>query len=219
MRSAAELLEELNAVDESIRMEAKRASEIGKSVLQTVIAYTNEPNLGGGYLLLGADWKTDDKGDVLYWAAGISDPDKIQRDSACRCASMLSVVVRPEMRVEFVTTLEVRQPLLLGLRQIINAIVDELPRGFRLDEGALQSRQQAILPEQVIREALANAVMHRSYQIHSAVQVIRYAKRIEVINPGFSLKAVAEQHRVPQGIAGSGPRPGCRGAGDPARRG
>jgi predicted HTH transcriptional regulator len=102
MRSAAELLEELNAVDESIRIEAKRASEIGKSVLQTVIAYTNEPNLGGGYLLLGADWKTDDKGDVLYWAAGILDPDKIQRDLACQCASMLSVVVRPEMRVESV---------------------------------------------------------------------------------------------------------------------
>ena len=41
MHSAAELLDELNAVDESTRIEAKRASEIGKSVLETVIAYAN----------------------------------------------------------------------------------------------------------------------------------------------------------------------------------
>jgi hypothetical protein len=52
MRSAAELFEELNAVDESNRIEAKRASDVGKSVMETVIAFANEPGLGGGYLLL-----------------------------------------------------------------------------------------------------------------------------------------------------------------------
>ena len=35
MRSAQELLDELNALDESPRIEAKRAREIGKSLLQT----------------------------------------------------------------------------------------------------------------------------------------------------------------------------------------
>ena len=44
----------------------------------------------------------------------------------------------------------------------------------------------------MIREALANATMHRSYQIHSPVQIIRYSNRIEVINPGFSLKDMAD---------------------------
>lgn len=57
MRSAIELFEELNAVDESVRIEAKRATELGKSVMQTVIAFANEPGLDGGYLLLGANWK------------------------------------------------------------------------------------------------------------------------------------------------------------------
>ncbi|MGR8933859.1 MAG: ATP-binding protein [Gammaproteobacteria bacterium] len=70
--------------------------------------------------------------------------------------------------------------------------LDELPKGFRLDDGAMQSRQEPLLPRKVIREALANAAMHRSYQIHSPVQIIRYSNRIEVINPGFSLKDMAD---------------------------
>lgn len=65
MRSAAELFEELNAVDESNRIEAKRASDVGKSVMETVIAFANEPGLGGGYLLLGAEWAINDKGDTV----------------------------------------------------------------------------------------------------------------------------------------------------------
>lgn len=51
MRTAADLLEELNALDESIAIDAKRASEAGKSVIQTICAFCNEPGLGGGYLL------------------------------------------------------------------------------------------------------------------------------------------------------------------------
>jgi len=352
MRNASDLFTELNAVDESIQIEAKRASEIGKSVMQTVIAFANEPGLRGGYLLLGADWKTDEKGDVVYWAHGLADPDKIQRDLASQCASTLNVAVRPEMRMEmvdgravlvvfvpesdvsqksvyvkatglprgayrrigstdqyfvdedlwvlrgetqpqtwpdmavigdasrddidpqavaeyrrlrveanagaeglaygdddlleaicalrrikgelkptiagvvmfgkalalrrlmpalrvdyirvpgtqwvddpdnrFATTLDVRKPLLLALRQVQNTILDELPKGFRLDEGELQSRQEPLLPRKVIREAVANATMHRSYQIHNPVQIIRYSHRIEVINPGFSLKDVTD---------------------------
>ena len=43
MRSATDLLDELNAVDESARIEAKRASDTGKSVMETVIAFANEP--------------------------------------------------------------------------------------------------------------------------------------------------------------------------------
>ena len=48
MRSATDLLDELNAVDESARIEAKRASDMGKSVMETVIAFANEPGLDGG---------------------------------------------------------------------------------------------------------------------------------------------------------------------------
>ena len=43
----------------------------------------------------------------------------------------------------------------------------------------------------VALEALANAVMHPSYQDHSPIQIVRYSNRIEILNPGFSLKDMA----------------------------
>lgn len=100
MRSATDLLDELNAVDESARIEAKRASDMGKSVMETVIAFANEPGLDGGYLLLGVDWAINDKGDTVYRPVGLPDPDMVQRDLASQCASMLNVALRPEMQLE-----------------------------------------------------------------------------------------------------------------------
>ena len=348
MRSAVELFEELNAVDESTRIEAKRASDLGKSVIETVIAFANEPGLNGGYLLLGAEWSVNDKGDTVYRPAGLPDPDKVQNDLASRCASMLNVTLRPEMRLETVEgqtvlvvyvpeidvtqkpvyfkatglprgafrrigstdqhcvdedlwvlrgesqpshgpdtsvlpdarmddfdseaislyrksrarinpqaeelaygdedmlealgavrridgvlqptlagivlfgkpialrrlfpmvridyiripgnewvedpenrfqSIDIRKPLLQALPLAEASIIDELPKGFRLPEGQLQSVQEPILPRKVIREALANAAMHRSYTVHSPTQIIRFSNRIEIRNVGYSLKA------------------------------
>lgn len=350
MRTAQDLLTELNASDESPRIEVKRAREVGKSIMETVIAFANEPGLGGGYLLLGVDWTLDANGDTRYWAVGIPDPDKAQSDLATQCASMLNVAVRPEMAVERVDgktvrvvfvpevdvsqkpvylqatglpkgafrrigstdqrcvdddlwvlrgasqplmgpdmvaiadarmddfepqavaeyrrlralaypqaeelaysnddmlealsavrrvgadlkptlaglvlfgkpialrrlfpalridyvrvvgtqwvddpdqrfqSVDIRKPLMLALPLAEASVVDELPRGFRLPEGALQSRQEPVLSRKVLREALANAVMHRSYQDHSPIQIVRYSNRIEILNPGFSLKDMA----------------------------
>ncbi len=347
MRTAQDLLTELNASDESPRIEAKRAREAGRSILETVIAFANEPSLGGGHLLLGVNWEINDKGDTRYWVEGVADPDKLQRDLASQCASMLNVALRPEMSVERVdgcavvvvfvaeadvsqkpiyftatglpkgayrrvgstdqrcvdedlwvlrgasqpqmgpdmapipdaqlhdldpvaideyrrlralvnpqaeelayetsdllealsavrrvgdqikptlagmvlfgkamalrrlfpalrvdyvrvvgtqwvddpesrfTSVDIRQPLMLALPKVEAAVMDDLPKGFRLPEGELQSQQTPLLPRKVIREALANAVMHRSYQDHSPMQIVRYSNRIEILNPGFSLK-------------------------------
>lgn len=350
MRTAQDLLTELNASDESPRIEAKRSREIGKSVMETVIAFANEPGLGGGHLLLGVDWAVDAKGDTRYWAVGVPDPDKAQKDLATQCASMPNVALRPEMAVERIEgktvlvvfvpeadasqkpvylqatglpkgafrrigstdqrcvdddlwvlrgasqplfgpdmapiadarmddfepqaiaeyrrlralanpqaeeltysnddmlealsavrrvgaelkptlaglvlfgksialrrlfpalridyirvvgnqwvddpeqrfrSVDIRKPLILALPLAEASVVDELPKGFRLPEGALQSRQEPVLSRKVIREALANAVMHRSYQEHSPIQIVRYSNRIEILNPGFSLKDMA----------------------------
>lgn len=350
MRSAGDLLIELNAADESPRIEAKRSREIGKSIIETVLAFANEPGLGGGHLLLGVDSRVDEKGDTQYWPEGLTDPDKIQKDLASQCASMLNLAIRPEMAVErldgktvvvvFVPeadvsqkpvylkatglpkgafrrigstdqrctdedlwvlrgasqpqfgpdmapvpdarmddldpqtiaeyrrlralanpqaeelgydnpdmlealsavrrvddtlkptlagivlfgkpmalrrlfpalridyirvvgtqwvddperrfqSVDIRKALMLALPVAEASIVDELPKGFRLPEGELQSRQEPVLSRKVIREALANAVMHRSYQEHSPIQIIRYSNRIEILNPGYSLKDMA----------------------------
>ncbi|OHC61383.1 MAG: ATP-dependent DNA helicase RecG [Rhodocyclales bacterium RIFCSPLOWO2_02_FULL_63_24] len=350
MRSAQDILAELNAADESPRVEAKRSRDIGKSVIETVVAFANEPGLGGGHILLGVGSGVDDKGDARYWPEGLSDPDKIQKDLASQSATMLNVAIRPEMSVERIDgktivvvfvpeadvtqkpvylkatglprgafrrigstdqrctdedlwvlrgasqpqvgpdmaivsdarmedfdpqaiaeyrrlraqanpqaeelgyenpdmlealsavrhvdgalkptlagivlfgkplalrrlfpalridyirvigtqwvddpeqrfqSVDIRKALMLALPVAEASIVDEMPKGFRLPEGELQSRQEPILSRKVIREALANAVMHRSYQDHGAIQIIRYSNRIEILNPGYSLKDMA----------------------------
>ena len=80
MRSAEDLLQELISLDESHRIEAKRCNQVDKSVMETVGAYSNEPGLGGGYLLLGVVRDEQDFFKNAYTVSGISNPDKIQSD-------------------------------------------------------------------------------------------------------------------------------------------
>lgn len=55
MRSAEDLLHELLSVDESHSIEAKRFRLVDRSVMETICAFSNEPGLGGGHLLLGVN--------------------------------------------------------------------------------------------------------------------------------------------------------------------
>lgn len=355
MRSAGELLRELNCVDESPGIEAKRASEAGKSLLETVIAFANEPGLGGGYLLLGVE-RIARTGKTQYCAVGVPDPDKLQSDLASQCATMLNVSLRPQIRADhvdgqtvlvvfvpevatadkpvylqatglprgafrrigttdqrctdddlwalrqvdepqpgfdakvvddcdieeldpaaiaeyrrlrtlvnpqaeelsypdeelleallaarrikgelkptvagvllfgkpltlrrlfttaevsyvrvvgtewvadperrFAATLDVRKAALLTFRQIAAAIEDDLPKGFYLPPDSMQSLQEPLVPRKAFREALANAIIHRSYRFNQPTLVVRYSDRIEFINTGYSLKPVAELGRA-----------------------
>jgi ATP-dependent DNA helicase RecG len=86
-------------------------------------------------------------------------------------------------------SLEIRAPLLTAIRRATNTVRDELIQSFALPEGALVREDEPTLPLRVIREAIVNAVMHRSYRIHGAIQIIRYANRLEIRNPGHSIKA------------------------------
>jgi ATP-dependent DNA helicase RecG len=347
MRTAEDLLLELCAVDESHRIEAKLASQIDRSIMETVVAFANEPGLGGGHLLLGVERDPGDLFGGAYRVVGVADPDKLQSDLASQCASMLNRPVRPRiaveslrgrtvlvvwvpeaapaekpvyltklglprgafrrvgstdqegseddlvalyagqqveafdgavlpdtdlsdidpaavqeyrrlreranpsadelnwhdedllrslsaavrqgaelkptvaglllfgtpqalrrcfpmMRIDYIRvpgrqwvedpnhrfdTLEIRAPLLTAIRRAEAAVRDELMQSFSLPEGALARQDEPALPLRVIREAMVNAVMHRSYRIHGPVQIIRYANRLEVRNPGHSVKA------------------------------
>ena len=60
-------------------------------------------------------------------------------------------------------------------------INSDLPKGFLLKEGNLQA-QSTGLPIQALREAIVNAIMHRSYRENKPTQIIRYDNRIEIIN-------------------------------------
>lgn len=357
--TAQELLESLNLLDEHERVEAKTAQEVGRSLLETICAFANEPGLGGGWILLGVQ-REENALFPAYEVVGLAQPDKVSTDLASQCASMFNVPLRVEYRTEqlqgetvavvFVpeaqpndkpvflkaqglpkgayrrigssdqrcteddllllyqgrqtesydaglvadTTLEdllpealedyrksraeanpdaeelrwsdedllqalgairrnkegqwqptvaglilfgkpaalrrcfpmtrvdyirvpgrewvpdperrfdsveLRDPLFRLIRRTQAAILDDLPKAFGLAEGELQRQDKPVIPQRVIREAVVNALMHRSYRSHSPVQIIRYANRLEIRNPGFSLKS--PEHL---GEPGSSPR-------------
>lgn len=97
--NARELFDSLNLLDEHERVEAKRASDVGKSLLETVCAFANEPGLGGGWLLLGA---VRDEMALFpaYAVEGLAQPDQVAADLASQCRSSFNVPVRVEISTE-----------------------------------------------------------------------------------------------------------------------
>jgi ATP-dependent DNA helicase RecG len=345
--NAAELLESLNLLDEHERIEAKRGSEAGKSILETICAFANEPGLGGGWILLGVV-REELALFPIYEVEGVDQPDKVSADIASQCSNSFNMPLRvdvstemldgkvvvvifvpeaapqqkpvffkskglpagafrrvgstdqrcseddmavfyqgrqqesfdagivddatpddlapeaiadyrksraeanpdaeelrwsdeelllalgairrdadkqlkptvaglilfgktqalrrcfPMTRVDYIRvpgrewvpdpdhrfdTIDLRDSLFRLIRRAQAAVLDDLPKSFGLDEGELQRQDKPVIPLRVIREALVNALMHRSYRSHSPVQIIRYANRLEIRNPGFSLKS------------------------------
>lgn len=347
MRTAKELFAELNSFDENRRIEAKSASAVGKSMMETVCAFANEPGLCGGYLLLGAK-RTGiaEDGRPIYEPENIENTDKIQSDFVAMCNSMFNVRIRPIINVEeylgktvivvkieelpesqkpayfakrglpegafrrigpsdekcseedmylfyqsadtydscivddadlddidenalnfyrklrkevnpdaeeltlndvdllralgaikknkqggydltytgllvfgkqmslrrlvpsfrvdyirisgnqwladgdnrFEQTIDMRGPLILMVNKACSAVMDDLPKGFELKKDSMQASTPAILPNKVLREAIVNSYIHRSNRVNQPIQIIRYSNRIEILNPGYSLK-------------------------------
>ena len=344
--NAAELIQQLNHTDELNWIEAKKGSAIDRSILETVCAFSNEPGMGGGHILLGVVMDNESLFPA-YTAMGVENPDKLQLDLASQCASLFNQTIRPQINVEQVsgknilnifvpelpeaqkpvyfkneslprgayrrigsadqrctdddlyiffnaedtfdssilnqtslddiseesialyrklrsnvnsfaeelqyndldllfalgcckkekdevkltyaglllfgkrsahrrllpmvrvdyirvpgtewvedpenrfTTIDMRGPLLELVQRSFSQISDDLPKGFLLPEGELQAESIG-LPGRVLREAIVNALIHRSYRVNQPIQIIRYKNRLEIINPGFSLKP--EEH-------------------------
>jgi ATP-dependent DNA helicase RecG len=93
-------------------------------------------------------------------------------------------VPNPEERYQAV---ELRGPLLTLIPRVIATVLDDIPSAFALTEDGIHRQDVPVVPRTVIREAIVNALMHRSYRQRQPVQIIRYANRIEIRNPGHSL--------------------------------
>ena len=90
----------LNVLDENERLEAKRGTEIGPSVLETVCAFANEPGLQGGTLLLGV---VRDEAQQLthdYVVEGVLQPDVLGASLATQCRELFNVPVRVQVSNE-----------------------------------------------------------------------------------------------------------------------
>jgi ATP-dependent DNA helicase RecG len=95
-------------------------------------------------------------------------------------------VADPDKRYE--TTIEIREPLLLAIPKLTTLVLNDLPKAFNLEENDIHRKETPLIPRKVIREAIVNAVMHRNYRERSPVQIIRFSDRLEIRNPGYSLK-------------------------------
>ncbi len=343
-QSFEELWNKLRIGDESVEIEAKRATEIGSSILETISAFANEPHRGGGYLLLGIAPTTDSLFPD-YEVVGVKTPDRLQADLATQCRDAFNLPLRPDISVEqykggnvviaFINeaqphenpiyikskgkdkgsfrrigstdqhctdedlalfyqlrthktfdetpipetaeddfdpsalsayrraradispnapelgysdqdllfalnattkhqgttcatiaglllfgkqaslrrhfpltrvdyirvegrawvpdpderyqTVEMSGPLLLLIPRLIGQVFDDIPKTFSLAQDGNFRKEIPLIPRKVIREAIVNALMHRSYRLRQPVQIIRYSNRIEIRNPGYSL--------------------------------
>jgi ATP-dependent DNA helicase RecG len=85
---------------------------------------------------------------------------------------------------------DLRGPIILLIDRIITAISDDLPLRFRFDNnGSARRTEVPVIPNEAIREAVVNALMHRNYKIERPIQIVRYSNRLVIENPGHSLKS------------------------------
>jgi len=89
-----DLLSRLNELDECRDIEAKRSeAEVGKSALETVSAFANEPGLGGGVIVFGIG---EEEGGTFV-ARGVANPKKIEQEISSICASAFNRTIRPRV--------------------------------------------------------------------------------------------------------------------------
>ncbi|MEC5394443.1 AlbA family DNA-binding domain-containing protein [Bergeyella sp. RCAD1439] len=101
MERVKEIMEWLNTIDENSSLEVKKGDKVEKSFLESVNAFSNEPNLNGGLIVLGIE-REEHSLFPSYKVTGVSNPDQIQSDIATQCASMFNIPIRPVVEVEMV---------------------------------------------------------------------------------------------------------------------
>ncbi len=81
--------------------------------------------------------------------------------------------------------------------QAFDYIKSKLPKEAVVNKETGLREERYILPEEALREALANAIAHRDYLLQgSCVNVDLYSDRIELSNPGESLIAIKDLEKA-----------------------
>ncbi|MDV0443680.1 ATP-binding protein [Methanorbis rubei] len=115
-----QLFEELNTLDEHTRIEAKSVTnQLGESIKETISAFSNEPGLGGGYILLGVSHQNDPE-KPAYYPSGVNEPDKLQNDLNSLCANIFSSQIRPQVATTIIDG-----------KVVIDVFIEEAPDGLK----------------------------------------------------------------------------------------
>ena len=188
-----ELLE-LIGNGENSGVEFKRDDIENRALAKELVALTN---LMGGRVLLGIE----DDGRI----SGITRPN---------LEEWVMTACRDKIRPEIIPFFEVLRDVRAGQGRCRSDCRAWLGHAQRLAQRPQNTEVTSALnggircdrwtyPEQAIREAIVNAVVHRDYLLSSTtIEVSIYADRLEIISPG----------RLPNGITPARMRTGCRAA-------
>ncbi len=82
--------------------------------------------------------------------------------------------------------------------QAVDFVLSKINRSIGTREYGVQAPSAYELPKEAVTEAIVNAVAHRDYKSNASVQVMLFADRLEVWNPGELPPALTpERLRVP----------------------
>ncbi|MBQ3921750.1 MAG: putative DNA binding domain-containing protein, partial [Spirochaetales bacterium] len=85
-------------------------------------------------------------------------------------------------KVHFLDRKEFDGSVLEQIENAINFLIQHLNIGAEIK--GLYRRDIYEIPEEIWRELVTNAVMHRNYLLHSYIQICVYDDRVEIVSPG-----------------------------------
>lgn len=106
------------------------------------------------------------------------NPDTYIPESHLRCTRFKGINGR-----EIIQTEEIRGNLRNQIETGFNLISSWLQRNFSLKGTILKGKM--IIPEEALREAIINALVHRKYSIPGAVKIALFENRLEIFSPGI----------------------------------
>lgn len=135
---------------------------------------------------------TDHNGKLTYAAVMMfgKDPQRFVDHSIIRC-----VLFKGTDKRYILDSKEMQGNLVTQFEETMKYVISKLNLRYEI-EGQSDGRRKEVLeiPETVFREALVNALCHRSYYEKGAVTMVEiYDDRVEISNPGGLISVITEQ--------------------------
>lgn len=99
------------------------------------------------------------------------------------------IVYKGEGKLETVSDVQGEKGYAVGFIGLVRYVMDKLPQNEIIEDAIRKSVK--LLPDVVIRELLANALIHQDFEMQGMSPVIEiYANRVEISNPGIPIVPV-----------------------------
>lgn len=128
---------------------------------------------------------------VLLFAKNITD---FFIDFQIRCA-----IFKGKTKANIIDSKEFNSNLIENIEGTLIFFKRNLRNKFVIE--GLQRREELEIPEEVLREALLNAICHRDYNIINAIHIYVFDDRIEIVSPGGLVKELSIENMRSKSIS------------------